>query len=145
MVNFFTFLKRFFSLTKKKKNLDFEKVELKFDELLFQVSKGNTFENLEKGIFYIGLEQVKEWKSRFGYKFNIYSNDHFINNKPHFHLDNSSEGIHCKISFEGEIFESKGKELPKNIQKDLIKFLSKDEINLLLKSKWNSMNPKLKV
>lgn len=140
---FFKKLLKFSS--KVKEENDFDKVEVKFDELLFQISKGNTFEKLEKGIFYIEFQQVKEWKSRFGYKFSVYSNDHFIDNKPHFHLDNESIEVHCKISFDGEILESKRKGLPKNIQKELNNFLSKNEVQILLRNKWNSMNPSLKV
>ena len=140
------FLNNYFKISNKVKgNYDFQTVDGKFDELLFQVSKGNTFENYEKGVRYIGLEQVKEWKSRFGYKFSIYSNDHFINNKPHFHLDNEANEVHCKISFDGELFESKNKEIPKNIYKELKKFLSKNEIQIILKDRWNLMNPNLKV
>ena len=59
-------------------------IEKIFDDLLFQISKGNTVEQILKGTTILDLEQVKEWKTKFGYTFNIYSNDHFIDNKRNF-------------------------------------------------------------
>lgn len=69
-----------------------QSLNIGFDELLFQLSKGLTIEQYEKGMRWFGLEKVKEWKSRFGYQFHIYSNDHLIDNKPHFHLLKESDG-----------------------------------------------------
>lgn len=86
-------------------------IEQSFDEILFQLSKGNTIEGLKKGRMWLGFEQVKEWKNRFGFQFHIYSNDHFIDNKPHFHLRKSSDNIDCRFFFNGELFDCKGKEL----------------------------------
>jgi hypothetical protein len=117
-----------------------------FDELEFQFSKGLTIEKFEKGIRYFEFEQVKEWKSRFGYVFNIYSNDHFIDKKPHFHFDNKEKKISCKMSFEGDIFESNGiNSIEKKVLKDLQYFLSKSENRKILIEKWNQKNPNLKV
>jgi hypothetical protein len=45
---------------------------------------------------YLELEKVKEWKSRFGYQFHIYSNDHCLDNKPHFHFIKVSDNIDCR-------------------------------------------------
>tara|TARA_R110002051_G_C8650085_1_gene487452 strand:+ start:524 stop:910 length:387 start_codon:yes stop_codon:yes gene_type:complete len=116
-----------------------------FADLLYQLSKGNTFENIAKGQTIIDLEQVKEWKNKFGYTFNIYSNDHFINKKPHFHLDNKSSNISTKISFEGEILEQKGKNrIDKKTLKALKYFLNNPNTRRLLIAEWNKSNPELK-
>ena len=123
-----------------------EKLEEIFDGIVYQISKGNSIEGLKDGKLYLELEQVKEWKSRFGYKFNIYGNDHFINNKPHFHFDNKQIGISCKMSFEGEIFGCKGnKQVSRKTMKELAYFLSKPNTQELLVSMWNDKNPELKV
>lgn len=125
-----------------KKNHLLEKI---FDDLLFQISRGNTFENIEKGRTTTDLEQVKEWENKFGFTFNIYSNDHFINNKPHFHLDHKGTKIASKISFEGEIFEEKGKnKIDKKTLKALKYFLKNHNIQKLLVAEWNKNNPELK-
>lgn len=121
-------------------------LEKKFDEILFQISKGNEQEKIEENYFYSEFEILKEWKSKFGYKFNIYSNDHFINGKPHFHFDNKQDDLYCKISFEGEIFEiMNNKKIPKNILKELNFFLSKLENKKILIEMWNNKNPSLVV
>lgn len=120
--------------------------EIIFDGLLYQISKGNTVENILEGNIFVELEQVKEWKSKFGYTFNIYSNDHFINGKPHFHFDNKSKKIACKISFQGEVFESNGiYSIDKNVLKALCKFLESIEIQRCLIDLWNRKNPDLLV
>ncbi len=139
---FLIFSKR---LIKKKNTTDFADLNRSFDELKFQFSKGVTIENYENGIRYFGLEKVKEWKSKFGYAFNIYGNDHFIDNKPHFHFDNKEKGVSCKMSFDGEIFESKGKnQIDKKALKELRYFLTMDKTQDIIISKWNEKNPKLK-
>ena len=86
------------------KNSEENYLNQSFDEILIQLSKGNTLENLKKGKIWIGLHQVKEWKSKFGYQFHIYSNDHLINKKTHFHLIKKSLKIDCRFFFYGEIF-----------------------------------------
>jgi hypothetical protein len=49
------------------------------------------------------------------------------------------------MSFDGEIFESKGKnEIDKKVLKELRYFLSMDRTQELIVSKWNEKNPKLK-
>jgi hypothetical protein len=116
-----------------------------FDELKFSFEKGLTIENHRAGIRYLGLEKVKEWKSKFGYTFNIYSNDHFIENKPHFHFDNKGKGVSCKMSFEGKIFESSGKyEIDRKVFKELRYFLSLEKTQETIIYEWNNKNPKLK-
>ncbi|MBU3823167.1 DUF4160 domain-containing protein [Flavobacteriaceae bacterium XHP0103] len=125
--------------------MEFNDLNRSFDELKFQFEKGLTIESHKQGTRYFGLEKVKEWKSKFGYTFNIYGNDHFIDNKPHFHFDHKEKDVFCKMSFEGEIFESKGKnEIDKKVLKELRYFLSMDRTKELLVSKWNEKNPKLK-
>lgn len=52
-----------------------------FDSIIFQLSKGNTIEGIKRGRLFMEFEKVKEWKSRFGYQFHIYLNDHFISIK----------------------------------------------------------------
>jgi len=117
-----------------------------FDELLFQFNNGKTHTNIDSSIFYAELELVKEWKSRFGYRFNIYGNDHLIDNEPHFHFDNKEKEIFCKISFSGVIKECKGnRNIPRKVFKVLTYFIAKPEINRLLVEFWNSKNPELKI
>jgi hypothetical protein len=142
LILFVIFNKR---ILKKKKNIDFNDLNRSFDELKFQFNKGLTIENHKNGIRYLGLEKVKKWKSKFGYIFNIYGNDHFIDGKPHFHFDNKEKGVSCKMSFDGEVFENKGKNnIDKNVLKELKYFLSLERTQELIISKWNEKNPKLK-
>lgn len=123
-----------------------ELLEQTFDELLFQTANGNTHSNKSSSSFYAELELVKEWSSRFGYRFSIYGRDHFIDNEPHFHFDNNEKGISCKISFSGAIKECKRKKtIPRKILKDLKYFIGKPEIKRILIDLWNKKNPELKV
>ncbi len=118
-------------------------LEKYFDDLLFQTQRGKvSHEQLERGIRYEQFEQVKEWKSKYGYKFNIYSNDHLIDGKKHFHFDNHQEKVVCKIDFDGNLLENKGsKDIPSNIMKELLYFLNKDFIKETLHKMWNDKNP----
>jgi hypothetical protein len=117
-----------------------------FDWVLDQISHGNTIEGLIKGRVWYGLEQVKEWKSKFGYQFHIYSNDHFIDKKPHFHILNQSESIDCKLFFDGVIIECKGQsKLSKKVHKAVKYFISDSKRQHLLIDLWNNKNPSLQV
>ena len=117
-----------------------------FDEILFQLSKGNTIEGLKKGRIWMGFEQVKEWKNRFGYQFHIYSNDHFIEKLPHFHIRKISENIDCRLFFDGRLVDCKGKgRLEKKVLSALLYMLSKQKTQQTLKELWNQKNPSLKV
>lgn len=125
---------------------EFEVLNRIFDWQLYSISKGLTHKKLDKGVFLLELEKVKEWKSKFGYEFNVYSNDHFVNGEPHFHFDHKEKNVACKISFSGEIFKSTGKgELTSKILKELTCFLSKEENRRRLINFWNQKNPELKV
>ena len=122
-----------------------QSLNIGFDELLFQLSKGVTIEQYEKGMRWLGLEKVKEWKSRFGFQFHVYSNDHLIDNKPHFHLIKESDGIDCRFFFNATLIECKGTgSLPKNMQKELTYFLSKPGQQNKIIELWNFKNPSLK-
>ena len=95
------------------------------DYILDQLSHGNTIEGLKKGTVWSGFEQVKEWKSKFGFQFQIYSNDHLIENKPHFHIVKKSEGIDCRLFFDGAIYDCKGNAtLDKRTREAITYFLS---------------------
>lgn len=145
LLMFFLFLFLLNSLIKARNTSNITHLDHSFDDLKFQFSKGVTIENYEDGIRYIGLEKVKEWKSKFGYVFNIYGNDHFIDNKPHFHFDNKEKGVSCKMSFDGEIFESKGRnQIDKKALKELRYFLTMDNTQDIIVAKWNEKNPDLK-
>ncbi len=119
-------------------------IELIFDDLLTQIIKGNlTHEEIEKGIRYEEFQQVSEWKLKYGYKFNVYSNDHLINGKKHFHFDNKSENVFTKFDFKGNLLETKGKPIPSNIMKELIYFLKKESTQINLHKLWDEQNPTL--
>jgi hypothetical protein len=121
-------------------------LEMTFDEILFQLSKGNTIDGLKRGRRWIGLHQVKEWKNQFGYKFHIYSNDHFIDNKPHFHLVKESEHIDCKIFFNGDVSSCHGvNKLEKKVKDALDYFLTNPRNQTLLIDFWNEKNSGLKI
>ena len=122
----------------------FENINEYFDNQLYQVSKGLTHEQMDKGAMLLELEKVKEWKSRFGFVFNIYGNDHFIDGNPHFHFDNREKQIATKINLDGEVLESSGKkELDGRMKKELKYFLKKHRRRLI--DFWNQKNPELKV
>jgi competence protein ComGF len=116
-----------------------------FDDLLFQTQRGRvTHEQLDKGIRYEQFEQVTAWQMKYGYKFNIYSNDHLIEGKKHFHFDNKEENILCKIDFEGNLLKTKGtNSVPTKIMKELKYFLAKDSVKKIITEMWNSKNPDL--
>lgn len=117
-----------------------------FDNILFQLSKGNTIDNLKKGVIWVGLQKVKEWESNFGYQVHIYSNDHLIDKKPHFHLIKQSEKINCRFFFDGEIYDCKGSnKVDKKIKKVIKYFLSKPEVTQHLIKFWNNKNPNYKI
>lgn len=121
------------------------------DEILFQLSKGNTIEGLKNGRLWMGFEQVKEWKSKFGFQFHIYANDHLLKNalkeyKPHFHLIKSSENIDCRIFFDGTIYDCQGGNLIDKRTKEAIEyFLSNPNYQNLLLELWNHKNPQFPV
>ena len=121
-------------------------IEHSFDEILFQLSKGNTIEGLKKGRMWMGFEQVKEWKNRFGFQFHIYSNDHLIDNKPHFHLRKSSDNIDCRFFFDGALFDCKGNgTIDKKTLNALNYLLSNPLQQKRLIDLWNRKNPKLTI
>lgn len=113
-----------------------------FDDILTQtIAYGFTHEQLDAGRRRDGLEQVKEWKLKYGYKFSVYSNDHLIDGKRHFHFDNAANDIRCKFDFEGNILESSGRnEIPANVLKDLRYFLNKGA-RRSLDEMWERLNP----
>jgi hypothetical protein len=114
-----------------------------FDDLLFQTLRGKvTHEQLEQGIRFDQFEQVKSWKQNYGYRFNIYSNDHLIDGKKHFHFNNESENIFCKIDFNGNILETNNPDsVSSKILKELRYFLSKDNTRKLIEEMWDLKNP----
>lgn len=121
----------------------FDDLDMFFDDILFQFSKGVTYEMYEKGIRYEQFEQVKEWQSKFGFKFNIYSNDHLIDGKKHFHFDHKEQGIACKMDFQGNVLECKGKTIPPKVLKDLQFFVRREHIQKLIHAEWDNKNPEL--
>lgn len=116
------------------------------DYIVDQLSHGNTIEGLKRGRVWMGFEQVKEWKSKFGYQFQIYSNDHLIDNKPHFHIVNKSENIDCRLFFDGEVVDCQGNsQLKKKIKSALKYFLAQPSNQTLLVELWNRKNPSLQL
>jgi len=116
------------------------------DYIIHQLTKGNTIDGLENGRVYIELEQVKEWRSKYGYQFHIYSNDHLIENKPHFHLIKKAENIDCRFFFDGDLIDCKREEKLSTKTKDALKyFLKKEERRKSLVDLWNSKNSKYQI
>jgi hypothetical protein len=116
------------------------------DFILDQLEHGNTVEGLKNGRLWMGFEQVKEWKSRFGYKFHIYSNDHLIDNKPHFHIIKESENIDCRVFFDGYVYDCKKENhIKKKVKEALLYFITNDKNQNLLINLWNLKNPELKI
>jgi hypothetical protein len=114
------------------------------DFILDQLEHGNTIDGLKKGRIWMGFEQVKEWKSKYGYKFHIYSNDHLIDNKPHFHLIKNSEDVDCRFFFDGNLYDCKKEnQIKKKVREALLYFLSKEKNQNLLISFWSLKNPEL--
>ena len=119
-------------------------LEIGFDELLYDLSKGHTIEKMKKGLKRFEFEQVKEWKNRFGYSFHIFPNDHFIDNKPHFHLIKNKGEINCKFFFDATLINCNGnKSIDKKTQEALSYFISKPFYQDYLKNLWNKNNPSL--
>ncbi len=115
-----------------------------FDEQLYSVSKGLTHEKMDKGLFLVELEKIKEWKNKNGYTFNIYGNDHLIDGKPHFHFDHKEKGIVTKINLDGEVVDSKGRnDLSSKSLKEIKYFLKKNRNRIV--EFWNQKNPTLQV
>lgn len=116
------------------------------DDILFQLSKGNTIDGLKKGLRWDSFEQVKEWKLKFGYKFHIYSNDHPIDKKPHFHLVNQSNNIDCRFFFDGTLHDCKcSVNIEKKVTEALGYFLSQPHTQSNLIAIWNLKNPQFSV
>lgn len=119
-----------------------EKLEYSLDYILHQLTKGISIEEQKRGKIYLELHQVKEWKSKYGYSFHIYSNDHFIDNKPHFHLINKSEKIDCRFFFHGEMIDCKeGSRIRKKVIEALEYFLELENNQKKLIELWNIKNP----
>jgi hypothetical protein len=117
-----------------------------FDWIINQLTKGNIIEGLKNNRIYSEFEQVKEWKLKYGFQFQIYSNDHLIDNKPHFHLVKKGEDIDCRIFFDGIIYDCKGKGRIDSKTKDAIEyFLSQLITQERLREFWNNKNPGLNI
>ena len=118
-------------------------LEIGFDEILFQLSKGLTIDQLKDGKRWFGFEQVKEWKNRMGYKLHIYSNDHLIENKAHFHLTKESESVDCKFDFKGNVLSCSQGAVGRKIIDALVYFCEQPKNYERLIQLWNIKNPKL--
>ena len=97
------------------------------------------------------LEQVPEWKKRLGFDLQIRSNDHFEKNAngdyvPHLHFYNTDKSIHFKLDFNGCVLKKVGvKNIPKNVNKKILKFFKYGNIQITLTDLWNKNNPELKL
>jgi hypothetical protein len=121
---------------------DIKKLDESFDLIIHQLTKGNTIDGLKNNRLYLELEKVKEWESKYGYQFHIYSNDHPIDKKPHFHLIKKADDLECRIFFDGEIHDFKGRgRLDKNAKDALKYFLENPRNQEILKLNWNHKNP----
>jgi hypothetical protein len=117
-----------------------------FDWIIHQLTRGNTIEGIKNNRFFFEFEQVKEWKSKYGFQFQIYPNDHFIEKQPHFHLVKKSDDIECRILFDGTIYDYKGSgRLDKKTIDAIEYFLESQKNKNRLIELWNQKNPSLKV
>ena len=122
-------------------NLELQ-LDKSFDFIIHQLIRGNTIQGLKNNKYLFELEQVKEWQSKYGFQFQIYSNDHFIENKPHFHLIKRSDNIDCRLFFDGEVFDCKGKsQLDKRIKEAIEYFLGVSKNQNRIIELWNNKNP----
>lgn len=117
---------------------DLNRLEMDFDEILFQLSKGISIEQLKNGRRWYGFEQVKEWKNRNGYKLYIYSNDHPI---AHFHLVKASEDVDCKFDFNGNLLSCAKTVVGRRIKEAVEYFCMQPQHYEKLVKLWNSKNP----
>lgn len=121
------------------------KLNLMFDGLLVQtIKRGVTYEEFIEidlqNEFYGEFEQLSSWNQQFGYKFSVY-NDHLIEEKKHFHFDNSEKNVHLKMDFDGNILEDKGKNrIDKNVHKVLRHFLSQQSVIKQWNNLWDKNN-----
>ncbi|WP_088323124.1 hypothetical protein [Polaribacter tangerinus] len=123
-----------------------EKLNQTLDDIIHQLTKGNTIEGLRKGKRYFELHQIKDWKSKYGYQFHIYSNDHLIDKKPHFHIVKNSESIDCRFFFDGTIHDCKGKKILEKKVHNALKYFLEDSSHISkLVSLWNFKNPDYKI
>ncbi len=108
---------------------------------MFQLSKGLTIDQLQNGQRWFGFEQIKEWKNRMGFKLHIYSNDHLIDKKAHFHLIKESESVDCKFDFHGNLLSCAKSGASRRIL-DAVKYfcMQTNHYNKLVQV-WNSKNP----
>lgn len=97
----------------------------------------------------IQLKKFQPWKSRNGYEFEIYPNDHpipkkpHLNYEPHFHVEKKSEKINCRYFFDGTLHDCKNtNRIDKKIRKTLVNFVSDPKIKFVLIGMWNEQNPK---
>lgn len=121
-------------------------LDLRFDDLLLQTQKYKlSHEEIIAGRRIDEFQQLNSWRLKYGYKLNIYSNDHLINGKPHFHFDNDEKNVHCKMSFDGDILNSTANSIPPNVFKDLLFFLKIQEHSKTIRMMWNEKNPSLLV
>lgn len=122
------------------------KLNQSFDFIIHQLTKGNTIEGIKTGHLFMEFHQVKEWKSKYGYQFHVYSNDHLIDKKPHFHILKESENIDCRFFFDGSIYDCKGQnKLEKKVFDALGYFLEENSNITKLINLWNNKNPNYKV
>jgi len=123
-----------------------DKLNQALDYIIHQLTKGNTVEGLKNGQKIIELHQVKEWKSKYGYQFHVYSNDHLIDKKPHFHIIKNSENIDCRFFFDGTVYDCKGQnKLEKKVLEAVEYFLQTSSNVAMLIRLWNNKNPNYKI
>jgi len=122
------------------------KLDESFEFVFHQLERGNTIEGIKNNRLFFEFEKVKEWKSKYGYEFHIYSNDHLIDKKPHFHLVKKSIELDCRIFFDGEIYDYKGNgRLEKKAKEALEYFVESERNQAILKETWNYKNPQYKI
>ena len=125
---------------------DNSNLDQSFDSIIYQLTRGNTIEGLKNHIRFVELEKVNEWKSKYGYQFHIYSNDHLIDNKPHFHFIKNADDLECRIFFDGLIYDFKGHgRLTKHAKEALAYFLDSSANQEILKREWNKKNPQFAI
>jgi len=116
---------------------------INFDLFLEQmnfIDKGKfTFDDYIKGIRCCKRQKPDSWEKieHNGYILDVHSNDHEINNKPHFHVIKNSENIDSRFNFDGDFIDDLKTPISSKMIKNIKKYCSIDENKKELDTIWS--------